>query len=530
MNKLGQLKIVGDITPCSQVVRVQNQIITPTPSTVVVKVKPKSGAAFIAGGGTAIWPDQEFGIPSLKKDDTVTVTQTAPGFTDSDPVSAVVIAGPTPAALSNGKFGPLHICAKCIYMYNLFPGTVVEIESNGQPLGKTVVRSTGEAFIDLNRELNGADNLKARVSCGGGAPGTIFASGPPVPPPATLPAPTVEPAVECDQIIVVSGIIAGAQVKVSRGGQPLGPFCCPTGTLFVFPIKGLSKPTDDPITAIQEFPHDLCRSHSSPGNTTIKKRDQIGMPTFIGPICEGDTKVKIKQLRRGATVELTVNGGVIVFGASEPYMEWPVAALTFPQTVAARQNTCGAPNTWSGVGKEVVGSATPVAPKLTTPANGAVKVSTNPMLAWVDMGVFCNRATSFEVQLATNAAFSQNLQKASFPASTNVWFPPTKLKFNTQYLWRVRSIHLSQPASAWTLFKFTTVQQGQTPTPTDNQPGAQTFCFVEDCCPFMRRKIVVTANSFNEAMALAIKQAASNCTITPVDCNDQTAGRPCSQP
>lgn len=524
MSKLGQLTIVGSLTPCSKLVKVQNQIIN---ATVVLTVKPKTGAAFTAGGGTATWPDQDFPIPSLKTGDILTAIQTASGFTASDPVSTTVGASPTSTELSKGNFAaPIYVCSKCIYLYNLFPGAVVAIESNGQPLGKDIVRNTGEAFVGLNRELLGSDNLRAVLSCGATV-GSPISGGSPVRPPSPLPAPTVEPAIECDRAIQVSGIVPGAQVTVSRGAQKMGPFCVPTGRLIISPIKGLKKPTDDLLTAVQALPHDLCRLTSPTGSTTLQKAGQIKPPLVVEPLCEGQTDLSINAMRLGAMVELTANGTTLVFGAGTTSLSVKVSPLTFPQTVTVRQNTCGDPASWSALRKAVVNSSKPLSPKQTAPANGAANVSVTPMLTWLDIGAYCSRAQSFDVQIATNAAFTSQLQQTTLPGATNVWFPPTKLKFSTVYQWRVRSNHAGQAASAWSTSKFTTAAEGKKPGSNPPPPGSQDFCFVEDCCPFFRRKIVVNAPTQADAMAKAIAQS-PGCSITPCDCNARVPG--CSQP
>ncbi len=487
MSQLGPLKIAGILTPCSRVVRVQNQLIG---ATVKLTVKPKVGPSFTAGG-TAFWPDQEFAIPALNKQDTVTAVQSQAGFSDSTPTSATVGDHPTAADLSNGKFAlPLYLCAKCVYLYDMIPGATVEVESNGQPLGKEVVRSDGEAVVSLSRELTNGDNLKAFQSCGG-PPGSAIVGGLPLAPPNPLPPPKVETAVECDQIITVSGIINGAQVTVTRGGQKLAPICSPTGRLFILPM------------------------------------DQIKPPS-VDVLCEGMTSFNVFNLRLGAMVEVTANGKTLVYGAGTAAISVPVSPLTVPQTVTARQNTCGDPGSWSALAKVVVGAAKPVSPGLTSPANNATKISTTPTLIFADLGTFCNRANSFDVQIATNAAFTSQVQTTNVGSGTNFWIPPKKLKFSTLYFWRVRSNHVGQVSSAWTTFKFTTVADGQPPQPPGTPPPPQSFCFIEDCCPYMRRVIVVTATSQADAEAQARAKAASNCTITPTDCNTKVP--PCGQP
>jgi hypothetical protein len=524
MSKLLQLTIVGSLNPCSQTVKLQNQNIG---ATVTISVKPKAGgAAFVAGGGAAMWPDQDFPIPSLKKDDVLTAVQSQAGFTTSNPASTTVLAGPSVADLSKGSFAsPLYICSKCVYLYGCFPAAFLRVESNGQPLGKGVVSGSGEAFINLTRELNGTDHLRAIADCGSTPGAPILASGVPIAPPP-LTAPTVEQAIECDQAIGVSGIVPGAQVTVSRGGHAVGTFCVPTGRLIVSPVKPLKLPTDNPIAATQAFPHDLCRSTSPQGSSTLLKADQIKPPKIKEPLCQGDTSIVLSELRRGATVELTVNGDTIVFGAADLSKSIPVGPLTFPQTVTARQNTCGDPGSWSQLRKAVVNTAAPVAPKLNTPVNNATKVSLTPTLSFADLGAYCNRANSLDVQIATNAGFTTQLQKTTVGGSTNFWIP-SKLKVSTTYFWRVRANHSGQPSSAWSTFKFTTAADDSGGHPPPPPPGNQDFCFTEDCCPYFRRVIVVNAPTQADAMAKAIAQS-PGCSITPIDCGSKVPG--CSDP
>ncbi len=98
------------------------------------------------------------------------------------------------------------------------------------------------------------------------------------------------------------------------------------------------------------------------------------------------------------------------------------------------------------------GCTMPGAVALSTPANGSTGVSTGPALDWSDS----TGATSYEVQVANDAAFATVVRSASALATSN-WTVTPALGNNTTYYWRARATN-SCGSSAWTSgFSFTTV-------------------------------------------------------------------------
>lgn len=536
MSQLGQLKIVGTLSPCNKTVRIQNQMVN---ANVILTMKPPTGAAIPIGGGQATWPDESFTFTQpLVQGHTLIAVQMLSGFTPSADATSPIGKPPTPADLAKGTFAfPIHTCAKCVYLYGLWPGAVCEIRTSlGEAIGKAVVPEDGVTPVYLVRELHGGEFLQAFLSCGsvsGSSP--IFAGSGSVRPPAPLPPPTIDPAIECDHFITVSGIVPGAQVTVFRGGGQLGPACSPSGRLKFVGIKPLRKPDDNTIQALQAFPHDLCRLESPKGSTSLQDRKKIPAPTIGQPLCEGATSIPLSGLREGAMVELTVNGATLVFGAaSTAPPPFPVAPLTMPQTVTARQNTCGDPASWSALAKAPVNSSKPVPPKPYSPVNGATGVAPNPMLRWTDPGTFCNMAASFQFQVATDQNFASVVFTVNGVTGLqwSIW-PP--LLPSTTYFWRVRS-HRSALTTAWSgVMKFTTVKKDQKPT---DKPGIppdtdvrRDRCFIEDCCAVNGgRRVVKAYGTYNEAYAKCDSQKASGCSIGPLEVPCNTRAKPCSEP
>jgi hypothetical protein len=319
---------------------------------------------------------------------------------------------------------------------------------------------------------------------------------------------------------VVTGVIAGAQLTVTRGAQKLDPFLFTNGVLVVAPIEPMAISTGNPITAVQAFPHDRCRLLSPPGSMMLQKA--INPPKIIGPLCEGMQQLDITDLQLGATVEVTANGKTLVFGAATTSKAIN-GTLTFPQTVSARQNLCGTPGSWSALATVAVGSGAPVTPILKMPPDKATGVTLNPLLTWFDLSKYCNSAQSFDLEIAEDPAFTKQRQTFSLVSGTNSWTMAT-LKFLTTYWWRVRCNHNGHAPSKWAVFAFTTVADGGKVIDPPPPPATHDFCFLESCPGFFdNKRIVENAPTLAEAQAM-VERNNPECFFTPIDCSSNAAG------
>lgn len=87
------------------------------------------------------------------------------------------------------------------------------------------------------------------------------------------------------------------------------------------------------------------------------------------------------------------------------------------------------------------------APTLLAPANNSISNSTTPTLDWYDAAY----ATKYEIQIATDAAFSNIVIDEITFSSHYAVLPSQTLNFNTKYYWRVYSFNnvWSGPSTVW---------------------------------------------------------------------------------
>ncbi len=92
----------------------------------------------------------------------------------------------------------------------------------------------------------------------------------------------------------------------------------------------------------------------------------------------------------------------------------------------------GGPGAWSSTFSFTTVPPPPVAPTLTSPADNAVDVSTDPTLEWASV----SGADTYTVELDTDGAFGSPDQSQTLASTT---FSPTTLSKGTVYYWRVKA-------------------------------------------------------------------------------------------
>ncbi|MGB4860050.1 MAG: hypothetical protein WBP11_12095 [Dokdonella sp.] len=118
-----------------------------------------------------------------------------------------------------------------------------------------------------------------------------------------------------------------------------------------------------------------------------------------------------------------------------------------------------------------VATITPVAPALTTPANGATNVAINPTLTWTASA----QAASYMAEVASDAGFSNIVFSGSVSSGTSI-LVSTGLASNTTYYWRVSSANTCGTSAVSAAFSFTTL-----PAPGDCSAGSSAQnVFLED--------------------------------------------------
>ncbi len=99
----------------------------------------------------------------------------------------------------------------------------------------------------------------------------------------------------------------------------------------------------------------------------------------------------------------------------------------------------------------IVYTAAPGAPTLTTPADGAVNVSTTPTFTWSAPA----QAETYTIEVATDAGFTNVVASASGLASPT-WTSNVQLAPSTLHHWRVRAVNVCGTGSDSAAFSFTT--------------------------------------------------------------------------
>lgn len=97
--------------------------------------------------------------------------------------------------------------------------------------------------------------------------------------------------------------------------------------------------------------------------------------------------------------------------------------------------------------------AAPSAPTLVLPSNGSINVALTPHLDWNDAAT----ATSYQVQIATDAGFANIIKDTSGVLSSQYQVLGGALNVGTQYHWRVSSANEGGSSVFTSAFNFTTV-------------------------------------------------------------------------
>ncbi|MCE9672096.1 endopeptidase [Myxococcus stipitatus] len=162
----------------------------------------------------------------------------------------------------------------------------------------------------------------------------------------------------------------------------------------------------------------------------------------------------------------------------------------------------------------------PTAARLALPLDGAVGVALSAVLDWDDVA----GATTYEVQVATDAAFTSVVRSAtSLAAST--WTVTPALTTGTPYFWRVRAVSECGPGAWATGFGFTTTSASCTPpaapTLTRPAPGATDVALSpvldwSDASGAATYEVqVATDAAFTSVVRSATALTASTWTVTP---------------
>ena len=200
----------------------------------------------------------------------------------------------------------LHPCIDWVWMGGTIPGAKVVVQRAGQTVGSAGAGGANVSVpIHFPTPASAGDVLEAfqTFTPAGGAP----IQGPTVPslplvaaPPREPPAPTVQPPLECDMAVLVSGLNEGASMIVKHNADELAgyPFVgTPVWAELVKPARGA-----DQIAAKQKT--EQCGGSSSGFSPAVgvNPAPKLPTPVILGPICPNAPLLRVRNLRPGATV------------------------------------------------------------------------------------------------------------------------------------------------------------------------------------------------------------------------------------
>ena len=166
----------------------------------------------------------------------------------------------------------------------------------------------------------------------------------------------------------------------------------------------------------------------APGSSSVELAavldwsDSTGATTYQVEVATDDTFTNVVRTATGLNTSTWAISPAL--SASTTYY-WRVRAA----------NSCGGTSSWSSTGTFTTRACIALTPpSLLAPANGATGVGLTPALDWSNV----NGSTSYEVQVASDSAFTNVVRSAS-NLSASAWTASPALSANTRYYWRARA-------------------------------------------------------------------------------------------
>jgi len=307
--QLSPPRVVEPLWVCSDGIRFQGQVTGAQVTFRVVSTSWGGGNfAFVAASS-----DEIFTLPHDLEpgDKVVDIIQMAGARGSSVGVPApqyTVPPRPAPTDIHPpSTTGHVYACGTCIALGGVFMGAKVTLTSAaGGPLGGGRAEADGGvARFPLTRPIAMNDVLTATQDlCGLVQSGSITAPEQPDEQRIGLPAPTFDAPVECDQAVLIHGILEGAQVTVEVDGAIFTACGDYQQELF-----GLGRELHPPstVSVSQAFPKCELRSPSWPQPAMPVQPASTIPPPWVGPACRDNKVVAVGGLRKGALVVISLD-------------------------------------------------------------------------------------------------------------------------------------------------------------------------------------------------------------------------------
>lgn len=251
---------------------------------------------------------------ALKIGDVITAQQTVNGVVSHRSIQPVTVTAFAPGGLGRPEVAKeIWGCGIVVPVSKLTPSTTVKVFQDGQLVGQG--SATGDWLPVVTQALTAGKGVTAQqVACEGDPARRIESpiSTPPVVV-GTAPNPPPAPIVDANSVIpgkdtvVLSGLFTGAEGIVRDRGNIVSSGMFATAPANWWPISPPASSTSK-IDAAQK----LCAQSpfSPPVDPTTTLRD----PVLLGPMCDGQQFVVIRNTMLGAYVVVFANGGIVGYG------------------------------------------------------------------------------------------------------------------------------------------------------------------------------------------------------------------------
>jgi hypothetical protein len=131
------------------------------------------------------------------------------------------------------------------------------------------------------------------------------------------------------------------------------------------------------------------------------------------------------------------------------------------------RDAAGNEGPWSLLRSATIIAPFPSNPMLSAPATGTLTNSNTPMFSWT----VAQNADAYEIQLASNSAFTIGTQSFMLSSGTLVYSPGALV--DGTYYWRVRGYNLNIPAEAgsWSAYRYLVIDTTPSAIPVQSMPS-----------------------------------------------------------
>ena len=232
----------------------------------------------------------------------------------------------------------LYSCGEKVWVKGAIPGANFEVDFAGGIQGSTP-SLTGDGHVSLAEPMPKTTTVGVRQVAGGLAGPTLRAL-PDAPPVSDQTAPAVTivpPCTACEEEVLVTGIIDGATVTLTRASGATTYVCDASAMRLDFPLP---LKQGEELIARQDLPRCEVKGKNSQPVAVTQKQPPGALQ--VRPPCAGATEVEVAGIESGAVVHIDI-GGVSYLGTPAA----PVYSFTVPpiqasaHTVSVTQERCG---------------------------------------------------------------------------------------------------------------------------------------------------------------------------------------------